>query len=284
MKTGGDPWESLDRLVKEALAEDLGRPPSDATSEALIDQNASGAAEIRAKAPIVLAGLEAARRTFAALDPEVVFTGRAADGDHLGPGGLIATVEGSLRAILSAERTALNFLQRLSGIATGTARFVEAVAGTRARILDTRKTTPGWRALEKYAVRCGGGTNHRMGLYDAVLIKDNHIRAAGGVAKALDRARGAGRKLPVEVEVESISALHEALDAGAKRVLLDNMGLDELREAVAVTAGRARLEASGGITLETVRSVAETGVDFISVGALTHSTPAADLSLEITRP
>ncbi|MDP3939401.1 MAG: carboxylating nicotinate-nucleotide diphosphorylase [Deltaproteobacteria bacterium] len=281
---GGDPWGSLDRLITEALAEDLGRPPSDATSEAIIDQDATGAAEIRAKAPIVLAGLEAARRTFRALDPGIAFVERAADGDRLGAGDLVLIVDGTLRAILAAERTALNFLQRLSGIATETARFVESVAGTRARILDTRKTTPGWRAMEKYAVRCGGGTNHRMGLHDAILIKDNHIRAAGGVAKALDRAWEACRKLPVEVEVESISALHEALDAGAKRVLLDNMGLDALREAVAVTAGRAQLEASGGVTLETVRSVAETGVDFISVGALTHSTPAADLSLEITRP
>lgn len=277
-------FRALDEIVALALEEDLGSPPRDLTSEAVIDQGAAGAGEIRAGSSLVLAGLEAARRTFRAMAPEVSFTPRADEGARLGRGAVVAGIEGPLRVILGGERTALNFLQRLSGIATLTARFVAAVQGTRARILDTRKTMPGWRALEKHAVRCGGGTNHRMGLYDAILIKDNHVRAAGGTAKAINRARRMAPEAPMEVEVQSIPELEEALAADADRILLDNMDLSALRKAVAVTAGRASLEASGGITLESVRAVAETGVDFISIGALTHSAPAADLSLEITKP
>lgn len=277
-------FRGLDEIVARALKEDLGSPPRDLTSEAVIDQGAAGAGEIRAGSSLVLAGLEAARRTFRAMGPEVSFTPRADEGARVARGAVVAGIEGPLRVILGGERTALNFLQRLSGIATLTARFVAAVQGTRARILDTRKTMPGWRALEKHAVRCGGGTNHRMGLYDAILIKDNHVRAAGGTAKAINRARRMAPEAPMEVEVQSIPELEEALAADADRILLDNMDLSALRKAVAVTAGRASLEASGGITLESVRAVAETGVDFISIGALTHSAPAADLSLEITKP
>lgn len=275
--------ESLDALIQEALAEDLGSDRRDLTTEALISPGESGGAEILVKSPLILAGLEAARRTFLALDERVDFKARASDGARLEPGSIAATIEGALRAILTGERTALNFLQRMSGVATLTARYVEAVSGTRARILDTRKTTPGWRALEKYAVRCGGGTNHRMGLYDAVLIKENHIRAAGGCTKAVERARGALPGAPVEVEVTTLGELDEVLEAGVDRILLDNMDLPDLQKAVSGTAGRVPLEASGGITLENVRAVAECGVDFISVGALTHSAPAADLSLEVVR-
>ena len=284
MNAPREEFRRLDEIVAGALEEDLGSPPRDLTSEAVIDQGAAGAGEIRAGSSLVLAGLEAAGRTFRAMEPEVSFTPRANEGAHLGPGDVAAVIEGPLRVILGGERTALNFLQRLSGIATHTARFVAAVEGTNARILDTRKTTPGWRELEKHAVRCGGGTNHRMGLYDAILIKDNHVRAAGGTAKAIDRARRLAPEAPMEVEVQSIPELEEALAADVDRILLDNMDVSALRKAVAVTAGRASLEASGGVTLETVRAVAETGVDFISIGALTHSAPAADFTLEITKP
>jgi nicotinate-nucleotide pyrophosphorylase (carboxylating) len=279
----GIPDAALDTLIRSALAEDLGPERRDVTTEALLDRGASGAAEIRAKSPLVLAGLEAARRTFHALDTDLRFRAPARDGDHLGPGDTAAAMEGDLRAILAGERTALNFLQRLSGVATLTARFVEAVQGTRARILDTRKTAPGWRQLDKYAVRCGGGTNHRMGLYDAILIKENHLRVAGGAAKAVDRARRGAPEMPLEVEVRTIE-LEAALAAGAGRILLDNMDPSRLREAVRRAGGLVPLEASGGITLENVRAVAESGVDFISIGALTHSAPAADLSLAILRP
>jgi nicotinate-nucleotide pyrophosphorylase (carboxylating) len=272
---------SLDALVRLALAEDLGAPPRDATSEAVIDPEATGAAAIRAKEPLVLAGIEAARATFGAVDPALRFTAERHDGDRLRAGEVAVRIEGSLRAILTAERTALNFLQRLSGIATHTARFVEAVRGTRATILDTRKTTPGWRALEKAAVRAGGGTNHRMGLYDAVLIKDNHVEAAGGVKAAVERARRAAPGSPIEVEVGSSGELEEALASGAGRILLDNMDLAAIREAVKRVAGQVPLEASGGVTLDRVRAIAECGVDFISVGALTHSAPAANLSLDL---
>ena len=277
-------FRGLDEIVARALEEDLGSPPRDLTSEAVIDQGAAGAGEIRAGSSLVLAGLEAARRTFRAMGSEVSFTPCSDEGARLGPGAVVARIEGPLRVILGGERTALNFLQRLSGIATHTARFVKEVQGTNARILDTRKTTPGWRELEKHAVRCGGGANHRMGLYDAILIKDNHVRAAGGTAKAIDRARRLAPEASMEVEVQCIPELEEALAAGAPRILLDNMDVSALRKAVAVTAGRASLEASGGVTLETVRAVAETGVDFISIGALTHSAPAVDLSLEVTKP
>jgi nicotinate-nucleotide pyrophosphorylase (carboxylating) len=275
---------NLDALIRMALAEDLGEPPRDVTGEAVIDPGLAGAGEIRAKSVLVLCGTEAARRTFAAVDGAIRFEALRADGERLSPGDVAARVRGPLRGILTAERTALNFLQHLSGVATLANRFVEAVKGTKAVILDTRKTLPGWRALDKDAVRCGGATNHRMGLYDAILIKDNHVRGAGGIAGAVARARKAAPGAPIEVEVTTIAELDEALAAGAQRVLLDNMDLPTLRSAVERAAGTVPLEASGGITLANVRAVAGCGVDFISVGALTHSAAAADLSLEIVTP
>ncbi len=278
------PEAGLDALIRSALAEDLGPERRDVTTEAILDPGASGEGEIRAKSSLVLAGIEAARRTFHAIDPDLHFYAAVEDGARLEPGDRVAAIEGDLRAILAGERTALNFLQRLSGVATLTARFVDAVRGTRARILDTRKTAPGWRQLEKYAVRCGGGINHRMGLYDGILIKENHLSAAGGLAKAVDRARRAAPEAPLEVEARTIEEFEAALAAGVDRILLDNMEPSRLREAVRRAGGFVPLEASGGVTLENVRAVAETGVDFISIGALTHSAPAADLSLEILRP
>jgi len=274
----------LDALVRMALAEDLGAPARDVTSEAVIDPSRTGEAEIRAKSALVLCGVEAARRTFAAVDPAIRFEALRGEGERLAPGDVAARVRGPLRGILAGERTGLNFLQHLSGVATLTARFVEAVRGTRAVILDTRKTLPGWRALEKYAVRFGGATNHRGGLYDALLLKDNHLRAAGGIRRAMVRAREAAPGSLVEIEVTTLEELDEAIAAGADRVLLDNMDVATLRRAVERVSGKVPLEASGGVTLENVRAVAESGVDFISVGALTHSAPAADLSLEILKP
>ncbi len=256
------------------LAEDLGE--GDATSLAVVDEDARCEAEILLKEPGVVCGLDVAAAVFdaagARLEPLV------ADGDRL-DGGAIARVEGPARAVLAGERLALNLLARLSGIATATRRYVDAVEGTGARILDTRKTTPGLRALEKQAVRCGGGVNHRFGLDDGILIKDNHLRLAGSIRTAVERARGTG--MPVEVECETLAQVGEALDAGADRLLFDNMSVPELARAVALAGGRAELEASGGVTLDTVRAIAETGVDFVSVGAITHSARALDVSLEV---
>jgi nicotinate-nucleotide pyrophosphorylase (carboxylating) len=274
----------LDALIQSALEEDLGRARHDVTSEAVIKPAELGEGEIRAKSDLVLCGTEAAHRTFEAVEPTLRFEAVHADGDLLSAGDVAARVAGPLRAILSGERTALNFLQRLSGVATLTAKFVEAVRGTKAVIVDTRKTTPGWRALEKYAVRCGGGTNHRLGLYDAVLLKDNHVRAAGGVPEAILLAREGVPGVPIEIEVTTIAELEEAIAAGVERVLLDNMDIATLRLALKRASGKVSIEASGGVTLQNVRAVAECGVDFISVGALTHSAPAADLSLELVKP
>ncbi len=262
--------------IRAWLAEDVGA--GDVTSEALVSTDVRCGATLLVKEPGVVSGLEACELVFRELDPDVSFEARCADGDHVGPSE-IARVGGSARAILAGERLALNLLGRLSGIATLTRRYVDAVAGTGATILDTRKTTPGLRALEKAAVRHGGGTNHRLGLHDGVLIKENHLRLGRGIQSAVMRARSAG--FTVEVECETLGEVREALEAGADRILLDNMTVAELADAVAVTAGMAQLEASGGITLDTVRAVAETGVDFISVGALTHSARALDVSLEI---
>lgn len=268
----------MDDLISRALAEDVGA--GDLTSRAVVPEGSRAHGVVIAKADGVLAGVEVAAAVFAAVDRELRVDVRAADGERVGPGGELIAVRGDARAILAAERVALNLLGRLSGVATLSARYVDAVAGTSARILDTRKTTPGMRALEKAAVVAGGGTSHRFGLYDAILVKENHVRVAGGVGEAARRAlAGAPHGVQVEIEVESLDELGEALDAGVARVLLDNMAPDALREAVRRTAGRAQLEASGGITLATVRAVAETGVDFISVGALTHSAPALDVSL-----
>jgi nicotinate-nucleotide pyrophosphorylase (carboxylating) len=260
--------------VRAWLAEDVGA--GDATTDAVIDADATCEARILLKEPGVVCGLEAAAAVFAELGARL--EPRAADGDAVAPGP-IAQVSGPARSVLTGERLALNLLGRLCGIATLTRRYVDEVEGSGAMILDTRKTTPGLRELEKLAVRCGGGTNHRFRLDDGVLIKDNHLRLVGSIGEAVTRARGAG--LPVEVECDTLSQVREALAAGADRILLDNMGLDELREAVSLAAGRAELEASGGVKLDTVRAVAETGVDFISVGALTHSARALDVSLEV---
>jgi nicotinate-nucleotide pyrophosphorylase (carboxylating) len=264
-------------LIERAIAEDLGS--GDLTSEAVVPGEAGARARIEQRAPGVLAGLDVARAVFRTLDPALRWHPRAPEGEWREPG-LAAEVAGHARSVLAGERVALNFLGRLSGIATLTARYVRAVEGTGARILDTRKTTPGLRALEKQAVRMGGGVSHRSGLYDAILVKENHAALAGGVGEATRRAlAGATPGVQVEVECADLGELEEALEAGAGRILLDNMAPDELRRAVGLTAGRAELEASGGIDLETVRAVAETGVDFISIGALTHSAPALDLSL-----
>jgi nicotinate-nucleotide pyrophosphorylase (carboxylating) len=271
--------DTLERAVHAALAEDIGA--GDVTTEATVAADALGTAAIVIKQAGVVCGLKAVETAFRALDPDVRFEAFAQDGDAIEPPAIVARVAGSERAILTGERVALNFLGRLSGIATLTRRYVDAVEGTGVTVLDTRKTTPGLRALEKHAVACGGGRNHRFGLDDAVLVKDNHLRAAGSVAAAVELVRGA-TDLPVELECESLAQVGEALDAGVDAILLDNMTPAELREAVALNAGRARLEASGGVTLETIRDIAETGVDEISVGALTHSAPALDVSLELT--
>jgi nicotinate-nucleotide pyrophosphorylase (carboxylating) len=264
-------------IVRAALAEDVGS--GDATTLATVDAGARARATITQKAPGVLFGLDCAQATFAQLDGDASFEPLSAEGAWQEAGVQVARVEGTARALLTGERVALNLLAGLSGVATLTARYVAAVEGTGVRILDTRKTTPGLRALEKAAVRAGGGTNHRTGLYDAILIKENHIAAAGGVGAAIERARAAYPELSLEVECRDEGEVQEALAAGAPRLLLDNMGPSELAAICARVGDRAVLEASGGITLETVRAHAVEGLDFISVGALTHSAPALDLSL-----
>jgi nicotinate-nucleotide pyrophosphorylase (carboxylating) len=266
----------LELVVRRALEEDLGA--GDLTTQATVPPGTRAQARITQKQPGVLFGLEPAQVAFALLDPEARFTRLAEEGTWR-DGGPVLDVEGSASALLGAERTALNFMQRLSGVATLTARYVEAVRGTRARVLDTRKTTPGLRLLEKAAVVAGGGTNHRAGLYDAILIKENHAAMAGGVGEAIRQARAAAPHVLVEVECRTEDEVQEALAAGAPRILLDNMSPDRMRAIVVGVAERAELEASGGIDLETIRDVAETGVHFISVGALTHSAAALDLSL-----
>jgi len=272
---------ALDRVVREALAEDVGS--GDITSDGVVADDETARAVILVKRPGVICGLDAAEAVFRTLDPGVRFEALAAEGDCIEEvPAEVARVEGSARALLTGERTALNLLGRLSGIATLTRVYVDAVEGTGAEILDTRKTTPGLRGLEKHAVRCGGGRNHRFGLDDGILIKDNHLRLAGGVRAAVERIRSTGTELPVEVEAETLDDVREALAAGADIVLLDNMTPDELRGGVALNDGRAKLEASGGVSLDTVRAIAETGVDFVSVGALTHSAPSLDVSMEVT--
>jgi nicotinate-nucleotide pyrophosphorylase (carboxylating) len=270
--------ESLERVVREALAEDVGA--GDVTTDSLFDASAVGTAELLVKERGVVCGLAAADTVFRCLDDDVEFEPLAHDGDLVDPRA-VARVHGSLRALLTGERTALNLLGRLSGVATLTHRYVDAVDGTGARILDTRKTTPGLRELEKYAVACGGGTNHRLGLYDAILVKDNHIRFAGGITAAVARLRGAGLGLPIQVEAETLADVREALSLGVDSILLDNMPPATLRQAVTLAGGRVPLEASGGITLDTIRDVADTGVDFISIGALTHSARSLDVSMEV---
>jgi nicotinate-nucleotide pyrophosphorylase (carboxylating) len=269
----------LDRFARAALAEDVGR--GDVTTEATVAENATCNARLLLKEPGVVCGLSAVEAVFRALDPNLSFEPSAADGDRLPQATDVARLSGRTRAVLTGERTALNMLGRLSGIATLTRRFVDAIDGTGAEILDTRKTTPGLRALEKYAVRCGGGRNHRFGLDDGILVKDNHLRAAGGVRPAVESLRVAGAGLPIEVEAETLEDVREALATGVEQILLDNMPPPLLRDAAALAGGKATLEASGGVTLETVREIAETGVDFVSVGALTHSARSLDVSLEL---
>ena len=271
--------DTLERIVHAALAEDIGA--GDVTTEATVAADAVGTAALVVKEPGIVCGLRVAELTFRALDPEIAFEAFAQDGDSVEGPAVVARVSGSLRAILTGERVALNFVGRLSGIATLTRQYVDAIAGTDATVLDTRKTTPGLRALEKHAVAAGGGRNHRFGLDDAVLVKDNHLHAAGSISEAVDLVRRTS-DLPVEVECDTLDQVGEALEAGADAILLDNMTPHELRQAVLLVGGRARLEASGGVTLETIRAVAETGVDEISVGALTHSARSLDVSLELT--
>ena len=272
----------VNEAVRAALKEDLGRA-GDITSAVTIPADATAEAVFGARQPGVLAGLALAEAAFREIDPGVAFTALKRDGDRIGRGEVAARVSGAARAVLSAERVALNYLCHLSGVATATAALVEKVAHTRARICDTRKTIPGLRAFEKYAVRCGGGWNHRFGLDDAILIKDNHIAVAGGVVAAIERARAhAGHMVRLEVEVDSLAMLEQALTARPDAVLLDNMTPATLREAVAMVAGRAITEASGGIALATVAAVAEAGVDYISSGWITHSAPSLDLGLDVT--
>jgi nicotinate-nucleotide pyrophosphorylase (carboxylating) len=270
----------LERIVELALAEDVGA--GDATTESTVPADARVRAQLQIEEQGVVCGVPVAAAVFAALDAEVAVTQVVEEGERVdGDATVVAELEGPARAILTGERTALNFLARLSGVATLTRTYVDAIAGTGATVLDTRKTTPGLRTLEKYAVRCGGGTNHRFGLDDAVLVKENHIRSAGGITAAVAGIRRAGIELPVEVEAETLADVDEALACGVGRILLDNMTPAEIREAVALVDGRAQLEASGGISLDTIRAYAETGVDFISIGALTHSARSLHVSLEV---
>jgi nicotinate-nucleotide pyrophosphorylase (carboxylating) len=265
-------------IVRRALAEDLGW--GDVTTEGTVrpEQRATGV--ILAKAPCVVAGLDVAIEVFRQLDPSVAVKSSRSDAEACVPGDIIATLHGSAASMLAAERTALNFIQRMSGVATLTRKFVEA-AGGRIVILDTRKTTPTLRVLEKYAVRAGGGMNHRTGLDDGILIKDNHVRMAGGVAEAVRRMKAAGQEMPIEVEAQSLSQVDAAIAAGADAILLDNLSTSDIREAVRRIGGRAKTEISGGVSLTRMPELAGTGADYVSIGALTHSAPAVDLSFEL---
>ena len=266
-------------LIELAISEDIG--PGDATSQAVIPDDLVLEGRILAKGAGVIAGLPVAEAVFSRIDSELRMVARVRDGDTVAPGDLVAEVAGPGRSMLASERLALNFLQQLSGIATLTRRFVDAVRGTGAAILDTRKTRPGYRVLEKYAVRMGGGTNHRMSLYDMLLVKDNHIEAAGSITAAVERACAAFPSLPVEVEVKNLDELREVLVLRVDRIMLDNMSLDEMKTAVKTAAGRVPLEASGNVNIARVTAIAATGVDYISIGALTHSAPVLDLSMLI---
>jgi nicotinate-nucleotide pyrophosphorylase (carboxylating) len=277
------PFQPLDpalyrEIVRRALAEDLGW--GDVTTEAVVPSELRARGIILAKSSCVIAGLDVAAETFSQLDPGSVFDRKRKDGDRCEPGDVVAELRGQASSMLTAERTALNFLQRLSGIATLTRRFVDASGGT-ITVLDTRKTTPTMRELEKYAVRAGGGTNHRGGLDDGVLIKDNHVRLAGGVRQAVQLMKDADPEMPIEVEAQSLEQVDEAIAAGADIVLVDNLPLAEIREAVRRINGRAKVEISGGVTLDRLPELAKTGANYVSVGALTHSAPAADLSFEL---
>jgi nicotinate-nucleotide pyrophosphorylase (carboxylating) len=269
---------SLDRLIEQALLEDI--HTGDITTQAVVPGSRPASARLIAKEPLVVAGIFAAQKVFHRLNPAVIYTACCDEGFRASRGDILATVEGNAADLLMAERVALNLLQRMCGIATLTSVYVKAVQGTKARIVDTRKTTPGLRELEKYAVRVGGGINHRTGLYDGVLIKENHIAAAGGIAEAVSRARAyIPHTLKIEIETETPGQVEEALAAGADIIMLDNMDCDTMRRCVGMISGRAQVEASGGVSLDTVRAIAETGVDIISIGALTHSPRAMDISM-----
>jgi nicotinate-nucleotide pyrophosphorylase (carboxylating) len=265
-------------IVRRALKEDVGG--GDITTEAIVDPGARAVGAFLVKADCVVAGLDVAIEVLRQLDRTLVVASRRPDGDRCASGAVVAEVAGSARALLTGERTALNFLQRLSGIATRARQFVDAAAG-QIVVLDTRKTTPMLRTLEKYAVAVGGATNHRVGLFDAILVKDNHVRLAGGVRAAVAMARTRHPRTPIEVEAQSLAQVDDALEAGADVVLADNLGLDDIAETVRRARGRARVEVSGGVTLEQIPAIAATGADFVSVGALTHSAPAIDISFEI---
>lgn len=268
----------IDRMIEQALLEDI--HTGDITTKAVVPQRRPAEARLVAKEDLVVAGLAIAGRVFSHLNPEVIFSPSCRDGERVEKGAIIATVQGDASDLLMGERVALNLLQRMCGIATLTSRFVEAVSGTKARVVDTRKTTPGLREIEKYSVRVGGGINHRTGLYDGVLIKENHITAAGGITEAIRSARAyIPHTLKIEIETENLLQVDEALAAGADIIMLDNMDLEDMRTAVSKINGRALVEASGGVNLDSVRAIAETGVDIISVGALTHSPRAMDISM-----
>lgn len=282
--TGMPPYEESmftdDRLIRIALEEDIG--PGDVTTEGSIEKDDSARARIVAKEPLILAGLDLVHRVFAILDRDAHCEATFQDGDRVKAGDVVTTISGRLSALLTGERTALNFLQRLSGIATLARQFVDRIAGTSVRLTDTRKTTPGWRKLEKYAVRMGGAHNHRFGLYDGVLIKDNHIKACGGITQTVQRLRKQkGHLLRIEVEAKSIEEVQEALENKVDVIMLDNMELGEIHKAVSLIGGRALVEVSGGVGLDTLADMAATGVDIVSVGALTHSARAVDMSMEI---
>jgi nicotinate-nucleotide pyrophosphorylase (carboxylating) len=278
--------DALDRavyapVVAGALAEDVGA--GDVTTDAVVPAGATAAAALVVKRACVLCGLDVAREVFSQVDPAVAFEAARRDGDRCDPGAVVARVSGPARALLTAERTALNLLQHLSGIATMTRACVDAADG-RTAILDTRKTLPGLRALARYAVRCGGGVNHRFGLFDGVIVKDNHIRHAGGIAAAVARLRAAGRTMPIEVEAQSMDDVDAAIEAGADVIMLDNLSTDQMRTAIARIDGRARVEISGGVTPDRVADLSRLGADAMSIGALTHSVQAADISLEFDAP
>ena len=279
-------WDQIEQIIRNALQEDLGTQ-GDLTTHFAVADDIMGKAHFIAKQDLVLAGLPLVERVFENVDPGLVFEGFYHDGDVIQSGAAIAEVFGDLRSILTAERTALNFLQRMSGIATLTRQFADAVQSTGTILLDTRKTTPQLRALEKYSVRMGGGQNHRFGLYDMILIKDNHIEAAGGLGEAVSRCLDAldnmQLNIGIEVEVQTLEQLKEVLEYPVQQVMLDNMDLETMKEAIRLADGKVKVEASGNVSLETVRMIAETGVDYISVGALTHSAKAADISLNVLR-
>jgi len=270
--------QQIESIIRNALAEDI--HTGDITTQALQLKPGKVSAILKAKEDMIICGLSVAGNVFSILDKEATFTPRCNDGDFVSSGTIIAEISGDATFLLQGERVALNLMQRMSGVATLTAKYVRAVNGTKARIVDTRKTTPGLRILEKYAVRVGGGINHRTGLYDGVLIKENHIAAAGGISEAIRRARKyIPHTLKIEIETESLADVKEALSGGVDIIMLDNMDIETMKEAVAIIAGRATVEASGGVNLSTVRAIAETGVDIISIGAITHSAPSMDISM-----